>query len=434
MVNKNPMFQELARIITTWLTNLGLQPQAAAITAGISDFLIVLVLGVILYYITIYFIIRVIKRIASKTAGNWDDALLEHKFFQRMAFLIPGILIYQSIPVTLDGFPGFIATAQKLTHLFIIIVFLFIINSFLNAVYAMYQKSEFARYHPIRGYIQIGKIIVFIVVFLLTLSLLFNQSPLYLLTGLGAFSAVLLLIFKDPILGFVGGLQLSANDMLRQGDWISMPNSGAEGTVLEISLTTVKVQNFDKTISTLPTYSLVSESFQNYRGMEDSGVRRLKRSISIDMSSVKFCTQEMLDKFRKITILQDYIDRTEAELENYNKENNIDNSVFINGHRQTNIGVFRAYLEEYLAHHPRVDKSSDLLVRQLQPNSSGIPIEVYAFTLETGFIRYEKVQSDIFDHILAIVPQFELRVFQSPTGEDLRQSSAVHFGRNDLPA
>jgi len=428
------MFQELARIITTWLTDLGLRPQAAAKTAGISDFLVVLVLGVIIYYITKYIIIRIIKRIALKTASNWDDALLEHKVFQRMAFLIPGILIYQSIPVTLDEFPGFIPTALKLTNLYIIIVFLLIINSFLNAVYAMYQKSEFALYHPIKGYIQIGKIIVFIVVFLLILSLLFNQSPLYMLTGLGAFSAVLLLIFKDPILGFVGGIQLSANDMVRQGDWISMPKYGADGTVLEISLTTVKVQNFDNTISTLPTYSLVSESFQNYRGMKDSGVRRMKRSISIDMSSVKFCTQEMLEKFRKITILQEYIDRTEAELENYNQENNIDNSVFINGRRQTNIGVFRAYLEEYLAHHPLVDNNSDLLVRQLQPNSSGIPIEVYAFTLETGFIRYEKVQSDIFDHILAIVPQFELRVFQSPTGEDLRQSNAVYFERNDAPA
>jgi len=423
------MFQELARIITTGLTNLGLQPQVAAITAGISDFLIVLVLGIIIYYITKYIIIRVIKRIALKTASNWDDALLEHKVFQRMVLLIPGIFIYQSIPVTVDGFPGFIAAALKLTHLYIIIVFLLIINAFLNAVYAMYQKSELARFHPLKGYMQIGKIIVSIVVFLLILSLLFNQSPLYLLTGLGAFSAVLLLIFKDPILGLVGGIQLSANDMVRQGDWISMPNSGAEGTVLEISLTTVKVQNFDNTISTLPTYSLVSESFQNFRGMEDSGVRRLKRSISIDMSSVKFCTREMLDRFRKITILRDYIDRTEAELEKYNRENDIDNSVFVNGRRQTNIGVFRAYLEEYLAHHPRVDKKSDLLVRQLQPNSAGIPIEVYAFTLETGFIRYEKVQSDIFDHLLAIVPQFELRVFQSPTGEDLRQSRAVYFER-----
>lgn len=427
------MFEAFVRTITMWLIKLGFSPESAAKIAGISDFLMILLVGVIIYYITKFLIIRIIKRIAVRTASYWDDALLEHKVFQRMAFLIPGIIVYQAIPVTLDEFPGFIPLALNLTNIYIVVVFLLIINSFLNAVYAMYQKSEFALYHPIKGYIQIGKIVVFIVVFLLILSLLFNQSPLYMLTGLGAFSAVLLLIFKDPILGFVGGIQLSANDMVRQGDWISMPKYGADGTVLEISLTTVKVQNFDNTISTLPTYSLVSESFQNYRGMKDSGVRRMKRSISIDMSSVKFCTQGMLDKFRKINILKEYIDRTEAELENYNKENNIDNSVFVNGRRQTNIGVFRAYLEEYLAHHHLVDNKSDLLVRQLQPNSSGIPIEIYAFTLETEFIRYEKVQSDIFDHILAIIPQFDLRVFQSPTGEDLRQSNAVYFERNDLP-
>jgi miniconductance mechanosensitive channel len=428
------MFDSLVRIIALWLSRLGVSPDTASLITGISDFLMVLLLCVILYYISKFVIIRILKKIALRTESNWDDALLEYRVFQRMAFLVPGILIYQAIPVTLDEFPGVIAATLKLTNIYIIVIFLLIINSFLNAVYAMYQKSEFALYHPIKGYIQIGKIVVFIVVFLLILSLLFNQSPIYMLTGLGAFSAVLLLIFKDPILGFVGGIQLSANDMVRQGDWISMPKYGADGTVLEISLTTVKVQNFDNTISTLPTYSLVSESFQNYRGMKDSGVRRMKRSISIDMSSVKFCSQEMLDKFRRITILQEYIDRTEAELENYNKENAIDNSVFVNGRRQTNIGVFRAYLEEYLAHHQMVDNSSDLLVRQLQPNSSGIPIEIYAFTLETAFIRYEKVQSDIFDHILAIIPQFDLRVFQSPTGEDLRQSNAVYFESKDTPA
>lgn len=428
------MFESFVKTVTLWLINAGISAETAARTAGISDFILVLISCVALYYISKFIINRVLKKIAAKTTSNWDDVLIEHKVFQRMAFLVPGILIYQSVPITLDDFPALIPAALKLTNLYIIVIFLLILNSFLNAIYAMYQKSDFAMYHPIKGYIQIAKIVVFIVIFLLIISILFNQSPFYMLTGLGAFSAVLLLIFKDPILGFVGGIQLSANDMVRQGDWISMPKFGADGTVLEISLTTVKVQNFDNTISTLPTYSLVSESFQNYRGMKDSGVRRMKRSISIDMSSVKFCTQQMLDKFRRITILQEYIDRTEAELENYNKENNIDDSVFVNGKRQTNIGVFRAYLEEYLAHHPLVDNQSDLLVRQLQPNSSGIPIEIYAFTLETGFIRYEKVQSDIFDHILAIVPQFDLRVFQSPTGEDLKQSNAVYFERNDIPA
>jgi miniconductance mechanosensitive channel len=428
------MFESLVSTIANWLTRLGVSPETAIKTAGISDFLMVLLISAILYYIAKFFILRVLKRIAKRTVSNWDDVLIEQKVFQRMAFLIPGILIYQTIPVTLDEFPGFIPVGLKLTNLYIIVIFLLIINSFLNSIYEMYQKSEFALYHPIKGYIQIGKIVVYVIVFLLILSLLFNQSPIFMLTGLGAFSAVLLLIFKDPILGFVGGIQLSANDMVRQGDWISMPKYGADGTVLEISLTTVKVQNFDNTISTLPTYSLVSESFLNYRGMKESGVRRMKRSISVDMSSVKFCTQEMLDKFRKITILQEYIDSTESELENYNKENNIDNSVFVNGRRQTNIGVFRAYLEKYLKLHPLVANKSDQMIRQLQPTSLGIPIEVYAFISETEWIRFEKTQSDIFDHILAIVPEFDLRVFQSPTGEDLRQSNSIYFERNDMPA
>lgn len=428
------MFESFVNTVKFWLIKLGFSAETASKTAGISDFILVLISGIVIYYLSKFIINRVLKRIAARTASNWDDVLIEHKVFARMAFLVPGILVYQSISVTLDDFPGFIPAVMKLTNLYIIVIFLLIITSFLNAVYAMYQKSEFALYHPIKGYIQIAKIIVFIVVFLLIISLLFNQSPLYMLTGLGAFSAVLLLIFKDPILGFVGGIQLSANDMVRQGDWISMPKFGADGTVLEISLTTVKVQNFDNTISTLPTYSLVSESFQNYRGMKEAGVRRMKRSISIDMSSVKFCTKEMLDKFRKITILQEYIDQTEAELESYNIENKIDNSVFVNGRRQTNIGVFRAYLETFLQHHPLVNNKNDQLVRQLQPTSLGIPIEVYAFISETEWSRYEKTQSDIFDHILAIVPQFELRVFQSPTGEDLRQSNAVYFERNDVQA
>ena len=429
------MFTNLSDFIHEWLMRAGMSSSNASFISGITDFILVLLIGVALYYLAKLIIVRVIKRIAVKTKSIWDDVLLGKKVFNRMAFLIPGILVYQTIPSTLSEFSnGTTLIALKLTNIYIILVFLLVINSFFDAIYEVYQKSEYAKYHPVKGYIQVGKIVMFIIGSLLIMSYLFNQSPIFMLGGLGAFSAVLLLIFKDPILGFVGGIQLSANDMVRQGDWINMAKYGADGTVLEISLTTVKVQNFDNTITTLPTYALVSESFQNYRGMKDSGVRRIKRSISIDMSSVKFCTEEMLEKFRKISLIREYIDTTQAELEQYNKENNIDNSIPVNGRRQTNIGVFRAYLEEYLLHHPMVHNDSDQLVRQLQPNSSGIPIEIYAFIQETGFIKYEKVQSDIFDHILAIVPQFDLRLFQSPTGEDLRQSNAAYWERKDIPA
>ena len=302
------MFINLSDTIREWLIRVGMNSSYAIFFSGITDFILVLLIGVALYYLAKLIIKRVIKRIAVKTKSIWDDVLLEKKVFNRMAFLIPGVLVYQTIPSTLNEFSsGTILLALKLTNIYIILIFLLISNSFFNAVYEVYQRSAYAKYHPVKGYIQVGKFVVFIVGTLLILSYLFNQSPIFMLGGLGAFSAVLLLIFKDPILGFVGGIQLSANDMVRQGDWINMPKFGADGTVLEISLTTVKVQNFDNTITTLPTYSLVSESFQNYRGMKESGVRRIKRSISIDMSSVKFCTGEMLDKFRKISLIKDEI-------------------------------------------------------------------------------------------------------------------------------
>lgn len=416
------MFEQLTHSFSTWLQGIGISPTSAGQIADISDFILVLAIGCGLYYLSKLIILKVIKRFSAHTATQWDDALLHNKVFQRMAFLVPGILIYQAIPYTLDEFPGFMAIARELINVYILIVFVLIIFSFLNAVYEQFQNTEFGKFYPIKGYIQVGKIVVFIIAALLILSYLFNQSPLYLLTGLGAFSAVLLLIFKDPILGFVGGIQLSANDMVRQGDWINMPKYGADGTVQEISLSTVKVQNFDNTITTLPTYSLVSESFQNFRGMKESGVRRIKRSVSIDMSSIVFCDQAMLEKFQKIEILRPYIERTESALSAYNAENHIDNDILVNGRRQTNIGVFRAYLEAYLHNHPMVHADSDQLVRQLQPTSNGLPIEIYAFVTVTEFISFENIQSDIFDHILAIIPQFGLRVFQSPTGEDMRKS------------
>ncbi|HOW31620.1 MAG TPA: mechanosensitive ion channel [Bacteroidales bacterium] len=415
------MFESISDSISKWLLHFGIGHEIAASASGMSDFIIVLAISCAFYYVVKYIIIRIIRRIAKRTKNRWDDILLEHKVFNRMAFFIPGILVYQSIPVTLSEFsPAVVSLALKFTNIYIVVIFLVVINSFFNALYSLYQDTEYARFHPVKGFIQVGKMVVYTIGALLILSYFFNQSPLVMLTGLGAFSAVLLLIFKDAILGFVGGIQLSANDMVRQGDWINMSKFGADGTVQEISLTTVKVQNWDNTITTLPTYSMVSESFQNFRGMKEAGARRMKRSINIDMASVKFCTPEMLEKFRKIEILKNYIDTKQAELQQFNTENNIDDSVLVNGRRQTNIGVFRAYLEAYLLRHPQVHKDFDLLVRQLQPTPTGIPVEVYAFTTETRWASYENVQSDIFDHILAIVPEFELFVFQSPSGNDLR--------------
>lgn len=301
-------------------------------------------------------------------------------------------------------------------------VVLMVINSFLNAIAIIYQDFQVAKTRPIKGYMQVAKIIVFLIGAIVIFSTLFNKNPLGLIGGLGAFSAVLLLVFKDPIMGFVGGIQLSANNMLIPGDWISMPKYGADGTVIDVALTTVKVQNWDKTISTIPTYSLISDSFINWRGMEESGGRRIKRSINIDLKSIKFCTDEMLKKFLKIEHVKEYVDRTEKELIEYNKQHNIDDSVLVNGRRQTNIGVFRAYLNGYLHNRNDVHDGMTFLIRQLQPTEKGLPIEIYVFSKIQEWAKYEDLQSDIFDHIIAIVPEFDLRIYQNPTGDDLQKA------------
>ena len=417
------MFGILGNLIRDLMIKMGTSELEARHASDLADFIGVLLIGILLYYIAKFIIVRVLRRIAKRTKSIWDDVLLEKRVFNRMALLLPGILVYQFAPATLSEFPGLAASVVKITNLYIVFIVILIINSFFNAVYAISQDSDFSRLHPIKGYIQVAKIIVFVVGGLFILSYLFNQTPIYLLGGLGAFSAVMLLVFKDPILGLVGGIQLSANDMVRQGDWINMPKFSADGTVLEISLTTVKVQNWDNTITTLPTYSLVSDAFQNYRGMQESGGRRLKRSININMQSVKFCTPEMLDKFRKIRLIRDYVDAKEIELNAYNLENGIDDEVLINGKRQTNLGIFRAYLQAFLRNHPMVHQEMTLLVRQLQSADLGIPIEIYVFSKTTEWAVFEDLQSDIFDHILAIVPEFGLQVFQSPTGDDFRRMS-----------
>jgi miniconductance mechanosensitive channel len=233
-------------------------------------------------------------------------------------------------------------------------------------------------------------------------------------------AAVLLLVFRDTILGFVASIQLSANNMVKPGDWIEMPSHNADGTVLDISLNTVKVQNWDKTIATVPTYALVSESFRNWKGMEESGGRRIKRSINIDMNSVRFVDDELAEKFKKIHLLKAYVESREEEILKYNEENKIDGSILVNGRRMTNLGTFRKYVEEYLRKHPKIHNDMTFLVRQLQPDERGLPIEIYVFSNDQAWANYETIQADIFDHILAVIPEFELRVFQNPSGRDFQ--------------
>ncbi len=415
------IFLQIGTGIKEWLTGQGFSHGFASGFSDVTDFLIALAFITAIYYILKTVVLALVRKLTRKSSTTWDDALYHSRFFHKVLLLVPGVLLGFAAPFTLDEFPGALNRVLQFTQIYLVFVSLLSVNAFLNAIYEIYQGFEVSKSKPIKGYLQVFKIVLFVFGTIIAISMLLGKSPVYLLGGLGAFSAILLLIFKDPILGLVGGIQLSANDMVRPGDWIVQQKSGADGVVTEISLTTVKVQNWDKTITTVPTYSLVSESFTNWRGMEESGGRRIKRSVYIDVNSVKFCSQEMIDRFRKINLVSDYVEQKESELAAYNKSNNVDNSVLVNGRRQTNLGVFRAYLMSYLRSNPDIRQDMTFLVRQLQPGESGIPMEIYVFSKVQEWARYEDIQSDIFDHVLAAVPEFELQVFQNPSGADFRK-------------
>ena len=415
------MFIKYQTTLIRWLESLGLHSDNAVLISDSIAFLILVLLSLLTFYVARKIFLEIIHRLTAKSKTNWDDVLAEQRFFKRLAYLVPAYIIYSFTPMVLNPYPRAVSFIQSVVNVYMIVVFILVINAFLNAVAIIYQDFQVAKSKPIKGYMQIAKIIIYLIGSIVILATLFDKNPLGLIGGLGAFSAVLLLVFKDPILGFVGGIQLSANKMLVPGDWITMEKYNADGTVIDVALTTVKVQNWDKTISTIPTYSLISDSFKNWRGMEESGGRRIKRSINIDMKSIRFCTPAMLEKFKKIEYVKEYVDRTENELAQYNKENNIDDSLLVNGRRQTNIGVFRAYLIGYLRNHPDIHDDMTFLIRQLQPSEKGLPIEIYVFSKVQEWAKYENLQSDIFDHVLAVVPEFDLRVYQNPTGDDLQK-------------
>ena len=369
-----------------------------------------------------HIILTAVARLVKKTKATWDDIVFDRKVLTHVSHLVAPIVLYILLPLAISNL-GLLSFIQRICMIYIIAVFLKFISSLLTALFHVYSEKEQFRDRPLNGLLQTVQVILFFIGGIIIVSILIDKSPMVLLTGLGASAAVLMLVFKDSIMGFVSGIQLSANNMLRVGDWIQMPKYGADGTVIEVTLNTVKVRNWDNTITTIPPYALVSDSFQNWRGMQESGGRRIKRSIRIDMNSVKFCTPEMLAKYKKIQLLKDYIEETEKVIEDYNKEHGIDNSILVNGRRQTNLGVFRAYLTNYLKSLPTVNQDLTCMVRQLQPTEQGIPLELYFFSAIKAWVPYEGVQADVFDHVLAIIPEFDLHVFQNPTGEDFRELS-----------
>ena len=382
--------------------------------------IIVVGLAILADYIAKKILVSSIRHVFKRTKSTRDDILVKRKVFSRLSHLVPALIILYTADFIFGNYENFIGIVRSGCHIYIIIVILLVIDSFINALHEIYLTLPVSKNRPIKGYVQVVKIFVYFIAIIMILAVVFNQSPKGLLTGLGALAAVLLLVFKDTILGFVASIQLSANNMVKPGDWIEMPKYGADGTVMEISLNTVKVQNWDKTIATVPTYNLVSDSFTNWKGMEESGGRRIKRSINIDMQSVKFCTPEMIERFNKIQRLKNYIQDKTKEIKEFNKENNIDDSVLVNGRRMTNLGIFRIYIEEYLKNHPKIHQDMTFLVRHLQPTEKGIPIEIYVFSNDQAWANYEAIQADIFDHILAVIPEFDLQVFQNPTGNDFK--------------
>lgn len=379
-------------------------------------------------FVTNRILLTVLTRIARRTKNTWDDVMMEKRLFARLAHLVPAIIVYNLVPALIPEYEVLGNLIRSLAVVYAIIILLRSLDAVLDIIYHIYQDFEISNARPIKGYIQIAQIIAYCVAIIWIIAVIIQKDPINLFLGLGAFAAVLVLIFKDTILGFVGSIQLSANDMVRPGDWITMPKYGADGDVLEITLTTVKVRNFDKTITTIPTYSLVSDAFQNWRGMEESEGRRIKRSINLDMTSVRFCDEEMLERFKRFRLIRNYIITKQEELDTFNSERNLDPSIPVNVRKQTNLGVFRAYLEAYLHDHPLINDEMTFLVRQLQPSDNGLPMEIYVFSRLKEWNKYESLQADIFDHILAVIPMFDLRVFQEPSGNDMREGFSKGAG------
>ncbi|WP_300727948.1 mechanosensitive ion channel domain-containing protein [uncultured Bacteroides sp.] len=377
---------------------MGIDPDYTSWSVRLTLLASIIIISYVVTKLVRHLVIPIVEKITAKTKAKWDDYLFNDKMLTGFCRMVPPIMLYILLPLAFSDMPNLLTILEKACSIYVVITTLMLINTFLNSLYDISNEHESLRNRPLKGIYQMMNLIAIAIGIILILSILINQNAATILAGLGASAAVLMLIFKDSILGLVAGVQLSANDMLRPGDWITMTKYGADGYVIEVSLTTVKVQNFDKTITTLPPYALVSDSFQNWRGMKECGGRRIKRFINIDMTTVRFCTEEERKKFKSKGWMTD-ADKDEKET--------------------VNLKVFRNYLVHYLNNHPQINKDMMIMVRQLQPTAEGLPLELYCFTDTTEWIYYEQIQGELFDHVLAVLPQFGLRIFQRPTGNDL---------------
>ena len=401
-----------------WLTaNLGTNDTASTLILVLLTILIVFIIWGLSKKTLHYFI----PKLTAKTETLWDDIIFNERIINSFSTLIPAIILDQSLPILLKNSTLSLPFILGATDIIVILVSVWILVSFFNSINEILSQKEQHKDKPIGSLTQLAKILVFSVGAILIISTVIGRSPIFLLSGLGAIAAILLLVFKDSILGFVASIQLSANNMIQVGDWVTVPNYGADGDVLEINLTTIKVQNFDLTITTIPTYAFISDSFTNWRGMSNSNGRRIKRAISVKIDSIGFCDTEMLERFQKIELVSDYVVQRKEEIKAYNTAKKVDTSTLVNGRNMTNIGVFKAYIEQYLIANPHINKEMMIMVRQLPPSEKGLPLEIYAFSKDKSWKAYESIISDIFDHVLSVAPYFDLEIFENPAGSDFKK-------------
>jgi miniconductance mechanosensitive channel len=407
-----------------WFKNLfvhaGLSYSVSSFLSTIALVLIVIMLSWLSNLVAKAIILQIVTRIVKKTKNTWDDVFLEQKVFTRLSHFAPALVIWFMAAWALKAYPVWMVAVHRLTYIYMVIIGTVVINSFIEAWHEIYKTLPLAKHRHIKGYVQLVKLFVVVFSILVIISVVFSKNISTLFYGLGAMAAVLILVFKDTLLGLVASIQLSADRMLKVGDWISIPRRDVDGIVSDITLNTVKVQNFDKTITTIPTYSLVNDSFQNWKGMEESGIRQVKRSIFIDVKSIRFLDNELKDRICKVPELKEYIESFGNNSGERSTNQISEDSHFFSYSHITNLGVFRFYSESFLKQNPDVDTGQVVLVRHQHSDGNGLPLQLNFFTKKNQFVPYEKLQSEVFEHLLAIMNEFGLRVFQQPTGDDLQ--------------
>jgi len=408
----------LKHLLYNYLIKAGLSESISGFLNMLALALALLIFVLIVDFITRKILIQIFTRFASKTKTNFDDLLIANKVPRNVAHVIPLLIMLEFMPIVLTDFKYYENIVANSLKVFSILLSLWIVRSVLNALKDYFKTLPKLKDKPIDSYIQVFMIFAWVVGIFSAIAIITGIPFIHFITGLGAASAVIILIFKDTILGFVASIQVSINNMVHIGDWITFEKYGADGDVIEINLATVKVQNFDKTITTIPTYALISDSFKNWRGMVNSEGRRIKRSLSIKLNSVKYLSKNEIDKLKEIQLITSYIEKRQKDIDNYNKNHNINKELPINGRNLTNLGVFRKYAQTYLEQHSAINKNMMIMVRQLAPTTQGIPLEIYAFSTDKRWENYEYIMSDIFDHLIAATPYFDLEIYELPTGSN----------------